>query len=219
MVWLWFLLNLFITVHSRKIEDPTKNNNSEVTQHNLNLPTTAANRCQENENSLQKKWQNINDVRQRLVELEKIANEEESKDVCNLARSTNLTTLSNGKKYFFSYPTQGNWSEAKKGCAERGLHLTALKNRIDLDAVYQKATQIATWKSWFLGAKNYGTKDKLEFRWFDGSKLEENDKLWADDADKKRGCVRIISSSSSFLLEATCSVKKNFICELPSECY
>ncbi|XP_059489689.1 uncharacterized protein LOC132204861 [Neocloeon triangulifer] len=132
-----------------------------------------------------------------------------------------LTTAANGKQYFFSNPIQTFWPEANKSCADKGLHLATVSNRIDLDAVHQKAREIHRGEEYWVSGKNFGDQNHLDYRWLDGSKLEESSDLWASGTVKNYGCVEIRAYEFSNLYSASCSGNRKsfFICELPSECY
>ncbi|XP_059489691.1 uncharacterized protein LOC132204862 isoform X2 [Neocloeon triangulifer] len=139
---------------------------------------------------------------------------------CTLPRLSTMTTATNGKKYFFSYPTEAFWAVANESCAERGLLLATVSNQIDLDAVHQKAREIKRGDEWWVSAKNLGGESQLDYRWHDGSKLEQSSALWANGTVKNRGCVEIRTYEFSKLYSASCSTEKShYICELPTECY
>ncbi|XP_059477343.1 uncharacterized protein LOC132197802 [Neocloeon triangulifer] len=146
---------------------------------------------------------------------------------CTLARShsANLARLSNGKKYYFSNPYTCNWTEANERCKRMGLHLATLKDEADLNATWTEAkkreTEAKKWAfgDWNLSAKNYGTGEKSDYRWHDGSELPQNSTLWRDDANKIKSCAYFYTGNTVKLSGGTCSLKKYFICELPSICY
>ncbi|XP_059476198.1 uncharacterized protein LOC132197135 [Neocloeon triangulifer] len=141
---------------------------------------------------------------------------------CAIARlnSAKLTQLSNGKKYFFSYPIYVNWTEAEKRCKRMGLHLATLRNETDLNATVAEAEKRASHGfGWWLSAKNYGNEGKYDVRWHDGSELEQNSTLWRANADKLTGCVYFYTNYTEKLNGWSCSHRLDFICELPSECY
>ncbi|XP_059475570.1 uncharacterized protein LOC132196742 [Neocloeon triangulifer] len=139
---------------------------------------------------------------------------------CALARSAKLTQLSNGKRYFFSYATIANWTDAEKRCKGMGLHLATLRNETDLNATWAEAKKRTT-SFWWLSAKDYGNGEKYDVRWQDGSELEENSNLWRANNVYKTGCVFFYTDNafSKKLNGALCTTKFRFICELPSECY
>ncbi|XP_059477344.1 uncharacterized protein LOC132197803 [Neocloeon triangulifer] len=138
---------------------------------------------------------------------------------CTLARSHNLMQLSNGKKYFFSYPTREYWSVANEKCKEMGLHLATLRDEADLDATWTEANK-RIHGNWWLSAKNYANQGKYNVRWSDGSELEENSILWSDDVYKLRGCVYFKTSHTKKLKISYYNTNYfYYICELPTECY
>ncbi|XP_059470789.1 uncharacterized protein LOC132193871 isoform X2 [Neocloeon triangulifer] len=142
------------------------------------------------------------------------------RDTCSTARTVNLTELSNGKKYFFSYPHfQGSWSFANDRCTARGLYLANLKRQTDLDTVIDNADNFVEGFSpvgfWLSGRKEDQSSD---FRWGDGTKVDSE--LWARNADKTSRCIQVRTGVSRKLYTEDCPFMHNyFVCELPSECY
>ncbi|XP_059471043.1 C-type lectin domain family 7 member A-like [Neocloeon triangulifer] len=136
---------------------------------------------------------------------------------CILARSSSLTELTNGKKYLF-IKSHGNWTESRDKCAELGLHLAVLKDRKDLKVLERKVNQFTDF-SWWVSAKDEGSDGQLDFRWHDGSKLEQNSNFWDEGTNKTLGCVELRAMGNK-LSGKKCSYKYgNSVCELPSECY
>ncbi|XP_059476946.1 C-type lectin domain family 4 member M-like isoform X2 [Neocloeon triangulifer] len=141
---------------------------------------------------------------------------------CSLAgaQSENLTRLSNGKKYFFSDPIQGNWTFADEYCKGMGLHLATIRDQADLDETWSRFQSSFSYPVyWWLSAKNYGSGKKSDFRWHDGSKLPLMSNLWRENAKKLKGCVYSSNGGTQNLNDGSCSLNMYFICELPSECY
>ncbi|XP_059482154.1 uncharacterized protein LOC132200583 isoform X2 [Neocloeon triangulifer] len=136
---------------------------------------------------------------------------------CNLARSSKLTLLSSGKMYFFSYPTQTNWTFANETCAKKGLHLATIRDQNEALTVAAEGKRIYS-NGWWVSAKNQGSRN--DFRWSDGTKLELDSPLWMDNADKKTDCVLIYHGWNKGKLNGfECTNIRPFVCELPSECY
>ncbi|XP_059480661.1 C-type lectin domain family 4 member M-like isoform X2 [Neocloeon triangulifer] len=164
--------------------------------------------------------ENLHETNQRLLELPKTTEQETQNDTsvnCTLARSTKLKTISNGKKYFFSNPSATVWTDANDWCENRGLHLATLKNQTDLDAVHQRAKNISSLFSWWVSARNEGSDDEPDYRWRDGSKVEDD--LLALNSNKTSGCFGINTKHNRSLYPVDCNVNLYFICELPIECY
>ncbi|XP_059489141.1 centromere-associated protein E-like [Neocloeon triangulifer] len=157
-------------------------------------------------------WDNETAVALRVIQLKK--------DKCTRAHSANLTTASNGKKYFFSHPFETNWFDARKICIKMGLHLATLNNTKDLQVVWNMAEGLSAWDYW-VSARSYHIDGKLEYHWADSSKLGETSDLWAPKANlKEGGCVHIRIGWRKDLHVDTCNYEgKYFICEMPSECY
>ncbi|XP_059478280.1 uncharacterized protein LOC132198326 [Neocloeon triangulifer] len=140
---------------------------------------------------------------------------------CTLAdrHAPKLMQLSNGKKYFFSYPAvYGNWSEADEKCKGMGLHLATIRDEVDLNSIRLEAMKKKkNFGWWWLSAKNYGNSIRTHFLWLDGSELEESSALWSANADKKE-CVSFIADPNKKLQGSPCTLKAFFICEYPAEC-
>ncbi|XP_059482463.1 uncharacterized protein LOC132200775 [Neocloeon triangulifer] len=170
---------------------------------------------------------NFSETNQRLLELAnatgKLWQEKEAHETnknCTKARLMELTTASNGKKYYFSDTSKaGTWTDANDWCENRGLYLATLKNQIDLDAVHQKTKTLnVNYWWWWVSAKSEGNGEDPDYRWRDGSKVEEN--MWAADNYNAQGCVAIRTAKNSSLYSVRCNDNSNyFICELPIECY
>ncbi|XP_059478279.1 uncharacterized protein LOC132198325 [Neocloeon triangulifer] len=126
--------------------------------------------------------------------------------------------LPNRKKYFFSYPTQVNWSVADETCRGMNLHLATIRNETDLKVTWAEAKKMKNGTYWWLSAKNFGSGKKSDFRWHDGSKLPRNSTLWRGNDKKHKGCVYFSSGSTEKLNDGLCSLNMYFICELPREC-
>ncbi|XP_059477345.1 uncharacterized protein LOC132197805 [Neocloeon triangulifer] len=141
---------------------------------------------------------------------------------CTLAHSysANLTQLSNGKKYLFSFTNEAAWAVANENCKGMGLHLATPRDHDDLIKIWREAKKRSTryGDGMWLSARNYGSGGKYEVRWHDGSELQENSTLWRNEADKK-SCVYFYTYKTEKLNSATCTSETPFICELPSECY
>ncbi|XP_059483627.1 hepatic lectin-like [Neocloeon triangulifer] len=140
---------------------------------------------------------------------------------CNLARSSksNLTTLSNGKRYSF-YPTEKNWTSANETCAKMGLHLATIRDLNEAQIVAAEGNRIKKDDAWWVSAKNQGSGSEKEFHWSDGTKLELDSPLWMDNAYKKKDCVLIYHGwNKGKLTSNICNYGTPFICELPRECY
>ncbi|XP_059473823.1 snaclec agglucetin subunit beta-2-like [Neocloeon triangulifer] len=140
-------------------------------------------------------------------------------DKCDLPRSANVIALSNGKKYFFSKPSNKNWSLAEESCTKMGLHLATLNSQEDLDVVHEKAQTIEFHASWWLSAKNRASGRQLDYRWKDGANLTLNSYLWAHNAGKSEDCIQIRTDEAANLYDQNCSYDRYFICEFPTECY
>ncbi|XP_059476084.1 uncharacterized protein LOC132197059 isoform X2 [Neocloeon triangulifer] len=136
----------------------------------------------------------------------------------NCTQATNLTRLSNGKKYFFSYPNKANWSEADGKCKAMGLHLATIRDEADLNATIAEATKRNQNYSWLSGT-NYGFGGKYDVRWHDGSELAQNSPLWNADATKLWDCVYSSTVANEKLDGLMCTVIAYYICELPTTCY
>ncbi|XP_059488579.1 uncharacterized protein LOC132204225 [Neocloeon triangulifer] len=136
-------------------------------------------------------------------------------------RLANLTTLSNGKKYLFSYPTYyGNWNFAKETCSKNGLQLATIRNLVDAHVVVAEIKKNYGGHGCWVSAKNSGIGGRKEFRWHDGTKLELSSPLWTGGVAKNDECVFIYDYSSEGKLNCNeCTTYYYFICELPSECY
>ncbi|XP_059473845.1 uncharacterized protein LOC132195697 [Neocloeon triangulifer] len=134
-------------------------------------------------------------------------------------RTINLETLANGKKYFFSRWYVLTFDLAIAGCKEFGLHLAHPKNQADLDALHKRADYYDEhW--WFYGARNFAEPgEAFDYRWEDGTKLEENSPLWGEGADLSRGCVDLWIRVDSKLRTSDCTRPQFFVCEVPAECY
>ncbi|XP_059482157.1 C-type lectin domain family 4 member K-like isoform X2 [Neocloeon triangulifer] len=139
---------------------------------------------------------------------------------CNLARSTNLTLLSNGKMYFFSNPAEANWTSANETCTKMGLHLTTIRDQNEEKVVAAEGYRLhAAYELW-VSATNQGSGSGKEFHWSDGTKLELDSPLWNVNADKTWDCVLIYHGwNMGKLATLPCDFTRPFICELPSECY
>ncbi|XP_059482434.1 T-cell surface glycoprotein YE1/48-like isoform X1 [Neocloeon triangulifer] len=138
---------------------------------------------------------------------------------CNLARSSKLTLLTNGKKYFFS-PTFTNWNSANETCAKMGLHLATIRDQNEALIVATGGKTFYPGNSCWVSAKNQGRGSEKDFRWSDGTKLALNSPLWMDKADKKKDCVLIYHGWNKGKLNGNiCTINQPFICELPNECY
>ncbi|XP_059470836.1 C-type lectin domain family 4 member D-like [Neocloeon triangulifer] len=133
---------------------------------------------------------------------------------CNVARSSNLTTLSNGKKYSFIQSYE-NWNSANETCAEMGLHLATLRDTKDAQVVAAEALKIETGPNWLVSAR----KSEGDFRWHDGTKLELNSTLWWGRAAKTHDCVYFYNWEAGKLNSYPCFFRFYVICELPTECY
>ncbi|XP_059488897.1 uncharacterized protein LOC132204419 [Neocloeon triangulifer] len=118
---------------------------------------------------------------------------------------------------------QKNYTNANKSCVEMGLHFFSVRNQKELEILHMQAAVILDdVLPWWVSARNYGKDDDhLDFRWQDGSKFEENSRLWAPDpaCSTRRACVEIGTTDLRKLFCGTCLFPKNYICELPPECY
>ncbi|XP_059471022.1 hepatic lectin-like [Neocloeon triangulifer] len=132
---------------------------------------------------------------------------------CNLARSSNLTELSNGKNYSF-HQTRANWTFASEFCSKKGLNLATITDENDAQVVAAEGRRIYN-DGWWVSARNV----EREFQWLDGSVLELDSPLWRDGTDKTKDCVYIYNYSNGKLRSRACNENLPFICELPSECY
>ncbi|XP_059482051.1 uncharacterized protein LOC132200542 isoform X2 [Neocloeon triangulifer] len=146
--------------------------------------------------------------------------------LCLIARSNNLTQLSNDKRYYFSHPNQANWTVANSTCTEMGLHLASLKNQVDLSIVWHELKRFTNENHiWWVSAKDFSTVDRHhDFQWFDGTKIDINSELWSPKDKGRSGCVRLVygnnTSWTDKLYRGSCSEHWGvYICELPSECY
>ncbi|XP_059477944.1 uncharacterized protein LOC132198140 [Neocloeon triangulifer] len=141
--------------------------------------------------------------------------------ICRKARSfNNLRILSNGKRYFFSFPADTTWEEANSTCKQKGLQLASLKIQDDINVVWREVTKIGDYGSvWWLSAKDLGVTGRHDFRWYDGTMLDTSSELWSPKDASRSGCVRLVSGWSAKLYRGPCSEIMYYICELPIECY
>ncbi|XP_059471010.1 C-type lectin domain family 4 member F-like [Neocloeon triangulifer] len=137
---------------------------------------------------------------------------------CNLARSSKLTMLSNGKIYSF-HPTYENWNSANETCVKKGLHLATITDLNEATLVAAEAKRIKKGTGWWVSAKNQASGSAKDFRWNDGSKLELDSPLWEENADKRYDCIHTYNWPKGKLYSHSCNSDQPFICELPSECY
>ncbi|XP_059477339.1 uncharacterized protein LOC132197798 isoform X3 [Neocloeon triangulifer] len=167
------------------------------------------------------KWENATSD-----ELKKLAEEKHRAEIealCKLSRTAELTKLSNGKKYAFSYP-EHDWeltpADAATKCAEKGLHLATFRDEADLNAVVTAAADRTTyaWR-WWVSAKNHGSGENYDVRWHDGSVLERKSPLWRFEGGTKEGCVYFHSGNDRRLNWSECRDHNYYVCELPTECY
>ncbi|XP_059488488.1 uncharacterized protein LOC132204176 isoform X2 [Neocloeon triangulifer] len=140
---------------------------------------------------------------------------------CDIARSSIFNVLSNGKKYIFSFPVKVTWSVANKSCDVMGLHLATLRNQNDLDAVYDKIRETYGKRlQWWVSGYNFAGDGNFDFRWHDGTYLDENSDLWMMDTKKKGNCVDLWTGNDvNKLYAGICHQPRYFICELPTYCY
>ncbi|XP_059474243.1 uncharacterized protein LOC132195942 isoform X2 [Neocloeon triangulifer] len=138
---------------------------------------------------------------------------------CKLTRSSNLTLLSNGKKYFFSYPIRAQWASAKELCTEKGLHLATITDQNDAQVVAAEGKRIVSNKGWWVSANAIESGSGKDFQWHDGTQLRLDSPLWTDNGDKTKDCVRIFDWSDGKLDGFECTNYHHFICEMPNECY
>ncbi|XP_059476995.1 uncharacterized protein LOC132197620 [Neocloeon triangulifer] len=131
-----------------------------------------------------------------------------------------LIGLSNGKKYYFSWPLHKlKWVDAKAKCIEMGLHLATVRSQADLDAIWEEAKSRQDYKWWWVSAKNFGSEDNLDFRWHDGTELVQNSTIF-EEVSLGGECVNFNTSSTKKKLEAwPCYYYYYFVCELPTQCY
>ncbi|XP_059471008.1 uncharacterized protein LOC132194001 [Neocloeon triangulifer] len=136
---------------------------------------------------------------------------------CSLARSSNLTLLSNGKKYSF-HQTKKNWTSANEFCSKNGLNLATITDLNDAHVVAAQGRRIISGQAWWVSAKNEGRGSEMDFRWLDGTRLELDSLLWWDGANKTNDCVIINNWTGGKLWSDPCINPRFFICKLPSEC-
>ncbi|XP_059470050.1 uncharacterized protein LOC132193417 isoform X1 [Neocloeon triangulifer] len=146
-------------------------------------------------------------------------------DRCNkIVRTQNLTTLPNGKKYFFSYPThlyEANWTQANEICTRQmGMNLATIKDQADFDAIWNEAKTIQN-NGWWLSARKYTKGDgHTDFYWHDQTLLaESNHGAWRL-IQPGGECVYIYTPAGVKKFSATvCNTVWYFVCELPADCY
>ncbi|XP_065331668.1 CD209 antigen-like protein E isoform X1 [Cloeon dipterum] len=138
----------------------------------------------------------------------------------------NLTTLANGKKYFFS-AFEVDWYEARRFCESNKMHLAAPKTVEELALFFEETKKVtspeACWWVWAMAA-SAGGRESGEFWWGDGEVLAENSALWSggDPNDAKKGknvCVYVNNQANEKLRDYSCAEIQRFICQLPQYCY
>ncbi|XP_065352468.1 C-type lectin LmsL-like [Cloeon dipterum] len=130
-----------------------------------------------------------------------------------------LTTLANGKKYYFSNKTN-NRQNSLEFCEGNKMHLASPKTREDLELLHNKAKSIGTAKDWWVSLSNEGHA-KDDFRWHDGERVALNSTLWdkfEQEPDQYTGatdvCAYINTNSQIGLWDYYCADSTNsFICE------
>ncbi|XP_059476997.1 uncharacterized protein LOC132197621 [Neocloeon triangulifer] len=201
-----------------------KEENSKLQQQILKLTGEKSGLQKKAENAhegFQKAQADIELLKKKLYDLMKLADVKRQKEAvekilknCPLSRSANLTLLSNGKMYFLSHPITANWSVANETCAKMGLHLATLTDHADFEIVWKHANTTGHDCLWWLSARNLGVGGEYNFRWHDGTKLEETSSLWREHASKA-GCVYFLSRPYKKLNGLSCTNDAHFICQLP----
>ncbi|XP_059488580.1 killer cell lectin-like receptor subfamily B member 1A [Neocloeon triangulifer] len=169
---------------------------------------------------------NFNETNQRIEELTKLSDARFQKVMeilvskkCAGAWSNELSALSNGKKYLFSYSARYSWKEANEICANKGLHLVTLQDLDELRLLRTEATRLQPGQSWWVSAKK--DAGQTDFTWLNGTKLGLDSNLWKEGADTKYEYVYFYSGDGDLgNLDTTPSDDVNYIvCQLPTNCY
>ncbi|XP_059469979.1 uncharacterized protein LOC132193365 isoform X2 [Neocloeon triangulifer] len=208
-------------VESRKIveehhEEQTKFSNA--TNERLDQLTKTVHQTN---SQVSKGEEKLRELKNENTELRQIVNKLFNASRCNKAwRTQNLTTLSNGKQYFFSYPTYrhlANWTQANEICTHQlGMHLATIKDQTDLNAVWDETIRLKNWV-WWLSARRSNLS--TDFHWHDGTALEKSSSLFGrKDADGQCVSINCIHKTKT-LSGRNCSFPLFFICEVPEECY
>ncbi|XP_065352720.1 C-type lectin domain family 4 member F-like [Cloeon dipterum] len=137
----------------------------------------------------------------------------------------NLTSLANGKKYYFS-AFEVDWYEARRFCETNKMHLAAPKTVEELALFFEetrKVTSHANWWVWAMAASD-GGRSSGKFWWGDGELLAKNSVLWSGGDPNfvnkaKNVCVHVNNQANEKLRDYSCSDTHRFICQLPQYCY
>ncbi|CAB3383661.1 Hypothetical predicted protein [Cloeon dipterum] len=141
--------------------------------------------------------------------------------------SSNLTTLSNGKKYWI--PAQNasislSWYKAKEMCEKNAMRLASPKTSEELELLSQKAASHFEDAAFWLSASDVGQQPG-DFHWHGGDVLPRNSHLWfyssyvsEPDVNSQvtRACV--YAKPSAKLYDAPCGASYLVFCQQDDAC-
>ncbi|XP_065335421.1 C-type lectin domain family 4 member F-like isoform X2 [Cloeon dipterum] len=141
--------------------------------------------------------------------------------------SSNLTTLSNGKKYWI--PAQNasisrTWYKAKEFCEKNAMRLASPKTSEELELLSQKAASHFEDAGFWVSASDVGQKPG-DLRWHGGDVLPRLSHLWfygpyvsEPDVNSQFSKVCVYAKPSAKLYDDPCGASYSVLCQQDDAC-